>query len=147
MRPRAVPNHSPAYPNAPTSPRHKCRIDFLVNVGPRRMNSLVNIFRRLQVKQANICRRGPTLRRKAASVPDPRANSANESHVASPRSDSSGADCRIPRGVAMLIDILAREALKDVLAAHRKLQRTATRGKRRLNLENPTRRQSRVPAL
>jgi hypothetical protein len=50
------------------------------------------------------------------------ANRANESHVASPRSDPSGADCPIPRGIAMLIDILALEALKDVIAEHRKLQ-------------------------
>ena len=48
--------------------------------------------------------------------------SVNESHVASPRSESSGADCRIPRGIAMLIDILAREALKEVIAEHLKME-------------------------
>jgi hypothetical protein len=42
--------------------------------------------------------------------------------VASPHSDSSGADCRIPRGIAILIDILAREALKELIAEHLKLE-------------------------
>jgi hypothetical protein len=50
------------------------------------------------------------------------ANWANESGVASPHSDTSDVDHQIPRGIAMLIDILAREALKDVIAEHRKLQ-------------------------
>jgi hypothetical protein len=50
------------------------------------------------------------------------ANWANESGVASSHADSSDVDHQIPRGIAMLIDILAREALKDVIAAHRKLQ-------------------------
>ena len=50
------------------------------------------------------------------------ANWANESGVASPHSDYSDVDHQIPRGIAMLIDILAREALKDVIAEHRKLQ-------------------------
>ncbi len=47
---------------------------------------------------------------------------ANESHVVSPRSDSSGANCPIPRGIAILIEILAREALKEVIAESLKLQ-------------------------
>jgi hypothetical protein len=82
------------------------------------MNNLASIFRRLQVKQANMCRRGRTLGQKAASVPDPLADRANESHVASTHSDSIGADRPIPRGIAILIDILAHEALKDVIAEH-----------------------------
>ena len=50
------------------------------------------------------------------------ANWVNESGVASSHADSSDVDHQIPRGIAMLIDILAREALKDVIAEHRKLQ-------------------------
>ncbi len=46
----------------------------------------------------------------------------NESHVASCHSDSSGADCRIPRGIAILIEILAREALKELMADYLKLE-------------------------
>jgi hypothetical protein len=86
------------------------------------MNYLVNIFRRLQVKQANMCRRGRSLGQEAATLQDPPADSTNESHVSSTHSDSSGANCPIPRGIAMLIDILAREALKEVIAEHLKLE-------------------------
>jgi hypothetical protein len=48
------------------------------------------------------------------------ANRGNQSHVASPHSDSRGADCRIPRGIAILIEILAREALKELMVEHLK---------------------------
>jgi hypothetical protein len=50
------------------------------------------------------------------------ANRANESGVATPHSDSSGVDRQIPRGIAILIDILAHEALKEVIAQHSKLK-------------------------
>lgn len=66
------------------------------------------------MKQANLHRGG-----RALGLSEKRAN---QSHVASPHSDSSGADCRIPRGIAILIDILAREALKELMAEHLKLE-------------------------
>jgi hypothetical protein len=74
------------------------------------------------VNQSNLRRGGRSLGQKAATLPDSPADRANESHVASTHSDSSGSDCPIPRGIAILIDILAREALKDVIAEHLKLQ-------------------------
>ena len=74
------------------------------------------------MKQANMRRVVDPSDYKVATLPDPPADRANKSHVASRHSDSSGADCSIPRGIAMLIDILAREALKEVIAEHRKLR-------------------------
>jgi hypothetical protein len=66
------------------------------------------------MKQANLHRGG-----RALGSP---ATRANESHVTSPHSDSSGADCRIPRGIAILVEILAREALKELMADYLKLE-------------------------
>jgi hypothetical protein len=62
------------------------------------------------VKLANLRHGGRVLGQKAATLQVPPLNGASESHVASPRSDSGGADCPIPRGIAILIEILAREA-------------------------------------
>jgi len=74
------------------------------------------------VKQANLHHGGRILGQKAAILPVPPANRANEPPVASRHLDSRGADCPIPRGIAMLIDILAHEALKDVIAGNLKLE-------------------------
>jgi hypothetical protein len=74
------------------------------------------------VKQSSLRRGGRALGQEITTLPDPPANRANESHVASQHSGSTGADCPIPRGIAMLIDILAREALKDVIAERLKME-------------------------
>jgi hypothetical protein len=79
------------------------------------------------VKQSNLRRGGRPLGQKVATLPGPPADQANESRVASLHSDSCGADCPIPRGIVMLIDILAREALKEVIAKHLKLEATRRR--------------------
>lgn len=47
---------------------------------------------------------------------DPTADRAQESRVDSPHSDSTGTGDSIPPGIAILIDILAREALRMVIA-------------------------------
>jgi hypothetical protein len=75
------------------------------------------------MKQANLHRGGRPLRQKMATLPDPQGCRENESDMVSTHSDSSGADCPIPRGIAILIDILAREALKEVIAEHLKCNR------------------------
>jgi hypothetical protein len=73
------------------------------------------------MKQANLRRGGRrAFGQKVATLPDPPADRANESQVR--HSASCGVDCPIPRGIAMLIDILAREALKEVIAQHLKLE-------------------------
>jgi hypothetical protein len=68
------------------------------------------IFRRLVVKQPNLSRISRTLGQKIATLPEPRADLVKEPRVASLHSDSCCADRPIPRGIAILIEILAREA-------------------------------------
>jgi hypothetical protein len=67
------------------------------------------------VKQANLRRSGRVVKRNVIGR-DPTANRAQESHVDSPHSDSTDTDGSIHPGIAMLIDILAREALRIVIA-------------------------------
>jgi hypothetical protein len=74
------------------------------------------------VKQANLRHGGRTLGQKVGTLPDAPTVRANKPNVPSPHSDSYSADCPIPRSIATLIEILAREALKDVIAEHLKLQ-------------------------
>jgi hypothetical protein len=73
-------------------------------------------------RPSNLRRGGRALVQKVATLPGLPADRANESHVASTHSDSGGADCPIPRGIVILIDILAREAMKEVIAEHLKLE-------------------------
>jgi hypothetical protein len=70
------------------------------------------------VKQSNLGRDGRAPRQKIATLRDPQAGRADESRVDSPHSDSCGAGCSIAHGIAMLIDILAREALRMMIAEH-----------------------------
>ena len=74
------------------------------------------------MKQANLRPGGRALRQTVAPLQDPTADRANESQVDSAHSDSCRADCPIPHGIAMLIDILAREALEMVIAEQMELQ-------------------------
>jgi hypothetical protein len=101
------------------------------------MNTSFKYFPESSVKQSNLRRDGLAPIHKVATLRNPPAELANESHADSPHSDSSGTDCSLPHGIAMLIDILAREALKVVIAEHRELQarndlrqETAQSGKR-----------------
>ena len=68
------------------------------------------------MKQANLRRSGRVVKRHVVTGRDPTADRAQESHVDSPHSDSTRTDGSIHPGIAMLIDILAREALRMVIA-------------------------------
>lgn len=85
------------------------------------------------MKQAKLNCDDRALRQKIVELP---ADRAKVSHAASLRSDSNGADRPIPRGIAILIDLLAHEALKEVIAEHSRKeardderQKTAQSGK------------------
>ena len=106
------------------------------------------IFRRLVVKQPNLSRISRTLGQKIATLPEPRADLVKEPRVASLHSDSCGADLPIPRGIAILIEILAREALKMLMEEKAELPSAVTQVKtrpisiqrRRQNPRQPARR-------
>ena len=68
------------------------------------------------VKQVNLRRSGRVVKHHVVTGRDPTADRTQESHVDSPHSDSTGTDGSIHPGIAMLIDILAREALRMVIA-------------------------------
>ena len=74
------------------------------------------------MKQAKLDCDDRALRQNQTTLLDPPADRANVPRVASPHSDSNGADHAIPRGIAILIDILALEALKEVIAEHERLK-------------------------
>ena len=74
------------------------------------------------MKQTNLRRDGRVVKHQAATGRDLTAELAQESHVDSPHSDSRGTGGSIPHGIAMLIDILAREALEMVIAEQMELQ-------------------------
>jgi hypothetical protein len=73
------------------------------------------------VKQANLRRSGRVVKNDLVTGRDPTAHRAQESRVDSPRPDSTGTGDSIPPGIAMLIDILAREALRMVIAEQKGL--------------------------
>jgi hypothetical protein len=66
------------------------------------------------MKQANLGRRGRAVKNQAATGPDSRTELAREFHADNPHSDSTGTGDSIQIGIAMLIDLLAREALETV---------------------------------
>ena len=74
------------------------------------------------MKQAKLNCDDRALRQNQATLLDPPSDRANVPPVASPPSHSNGADHTIPRGIAILIDILAHEALKEVIAEHARLR-------------------------
>ena len=83
--------------------------------------SASRLFRRFDTnnvvdKQANLRRSCRVVKRHVVTGRDPTADREQESHVDSPHSDSTRTDGSIHPGIAMLIDILAREALRMVIA-------------------------------
>src|SRR5712671_4699869 len=78
--------------------------------------NILKIFSGGSVKQVNLRRSGRVVKRHGVTGRDPTADRAQESHVDSPHSDSTRTDGSIHPGIAMLIDILAREALRMVIA-------------------------------
>jgi hypothetical protein len=73
------------------------------------------------VKQANLHRNGRGVKNHVVTGRDPTADRAQESRVDSPHSASTGTGDSIPPGIAILIDILAREALRMVIAEQKGL--------------------------
>jgi hypothetical protein len=67
----------------------------------------------------------------------------NKPRVASPHQDTCGADRPIPRGIAILIEILVREALNMLMEERAELPAAVTQDKTRLNSVRRLRRDSR----
>jgi hypothetical protein len=70
---------------------------------------------------ANLRRSGRVVKNHVVTGRDPTADRAQESRVDSPHPDSTGTGDSIPPGIAMLIDILVREALRMVIAEQKGL--------------------------